>query len=49
MPVIPALRDYLLTRRSVGMGFLQAPGPDAAELAQILTIGIGRASCRERV
>ena len=38
MPTIPALRDYLLTRRSVGMAFLQAPGPDSAELEQILTI-----------
>ena len=39
MPAIPALRDYLLTRRSVGIGFLQEPGPSAAELQQILTIG----------
>lgn len=38
MPAIPALRDYLLTRRSVGMAFLQEPGPDRAELEQILTI-----------
>lgn len=38
MPANPALRDYLLTRRSVGMAFLQAPGPDAAELEQMLTI-----------
>ena len=38
MPANPALRDYLLTRRSVGMAFLQAPGPDAAELKQMLTI-----------
>jgi nitroreductase len=38
MPTIPALRDYLLTRRSVGMAFLQAPGPDRHELEQILTI-----------
>ena len=38
MPAIPALRDYLLTRRSVGMAFLQAPGPNQEELAQILTI-----------
>ncbi|MGV8853943.1 MAG: nitroreductase family protein [Devosia sp.] len=36
---MPALRDYLLTRRSVGIGFLQEPGPNAAELEQILTIG----------
>jgi len=38
MPAIPALRDYLLTRRSVGMAFLQEPGPNADELEQILTI-----------
>ncbi len=39
MPVNPALRDYLLTRRSVGLAFLQAPGPSAEELETILTIG----------
>ncbi|MBU1335692.1 MAG: nitroreductase [Alphaproteobacteria bacterium] len=33
------LRDYLLTRRSVGMAFLKEPGPNAEELEQILTIG----------
>ena len=33
------LRDYLLTRRSVGIAFLREPGPTAAELEQILTIG----------
>lgn len=33
-----ALRDYLLSRRSVGIAFLQEPGPDADELEQILTI-----------
>jgi len=33
------LLDYLKARRSVGIGFLQEPGPDAAELEQILTIG----------
>lgn len=38
MPAIPALRDYLLTRRSVGMAFLQEPGPNADELEQMLTI-----------
>jgi len=38
MPAIPALRDYLLTRRSVGLAFLQEPGPNAQELEQILTI-----------
>lgn len=39
MPANAALRDYLLTRRSVGMAFLQEPGPTADELTQILTIG----------
>ena len=39
MPAIPALRDYLLSRRSVGIAFLQEPGPNPAELEQILTIG----------
>lgn len=39
MPAIPALRDYLLTRRSVGIAFLKEPGPNATELEQILTIG----------
>ncbi|SFZ81016.1 Nitroreductase [Devosia enhydra] len=38
MPADPALRDYLLTRRSVGMAFLRDPGPDAAELETLLTI-----------
>lgn len=38
MPAIPALRDYLLKRRSVGLAFLQEPGPSAAELETILTI-----------
>jgi len=33
-----AVRDYLLTRRSVGSAFLKEPGPDAAELEQMLTI-----------
>ena len=33
------MRDYLMTRRSVGMAFLKDPGPTAAELEQILTIG----------
>jgi hypothetical protein len=32
MPAIPALRDYLKTRRSVGIGFLGDPGPTPAEL-----------------
>ncbi|WP_332689602.1 nitroreductase family protein [Devosia sp.] len=39
MPANPALRDYLLTRRSVGIAFLKEPGPNASELEQILTIG----------
>lgn len=39
MPANPMLRDYLLTRRSVGMAFLNEPGPNAEELEQILTIG----------
>src|SRR5688572_6012063 len=39
MPAIPALRDYLLTRRSVGIAFLREPGPSAEELEQILMIG----------
>lgn len=39
MPANQALLDYLKTRRSVGIGFLQEPGPNASELEQILTIG----------
>jgi nitroreductase len=39
MPANSAMRDYLMTRRSVGQAFLQEPGPNAAELEQILTIG----------
>jgi nitroreductase len=39
MPAIPALRDYLKTRRSVGIGFLKDPGPTPAELDEILAIG----------
>jgi nitroreductase len=38
MPAIPALRDYLLNRRSVGLAFLQEPGPSPTELETILTI-----------
>jgi nitroreductase len=38
MPANAALRDYLLTRRSVGMAFLKEPGPSATELEQMLTI-----------
>ena len=40
MPTNPALRDYLKTRRSVGIGFLRDPGPSPAELEEILTIGV---------
>jgi nitroreductase len=39
MTVNAALRDYFLTRRSVGMAFLREPGPSAEELRMILTIG----------
>ena len=39
MPSNAQMRDYLMTRRSVGMAFLKDPGPSAAELEQILTIG----------
>jgi nitroreductase len=39
MPVNAALRDYLKTRRSVGIGFLKDPGPTKDELNEILTIG----------
>ena len=39
MPGNAALRDYLKTRRSVGIGFLKDPGPTPAELDEILTIG----------
>lgn len=38
MPVNQAVRDHLLSRRSVGMAFLNEPGPDASELEQMLTI-----------
>jgi nitroreductase len=38
MPVNETLRDYLLTRRSVGIAFLAEPGPDAKELETLLTI-----------
>lgn len=38
MPANPALRDYLLTRRSVGLAFLKEPGPNAEELETLLTI-----------
>ncbi|HTN63871.1 MAG TPA: nitroreductase, partial [Devosia sp.] len=39
MPANAAMRDYLLSRRSVGQAFLKEPGPNADELEQILTIG----------
>jgi nitroreductase len=39
MPVNAAMRDHLITRRSVGIAFLKEPGPNAGELEQILTIG----------
>ncbi|HTJ58361.1 MAG TPA: nitroreductase [Devosiaceae bacterium] len=39
MPARPDILDYLRTRRSVGMAFLKEPGPSAAELEQILTVG----------
>ena len=39
MAVNSVLRDYLMTRRSVGMAFLKDPGPDEAALRDILTIG----------
>ena len=38
MPANPALRDHLLTRRSVGPAFLGEPGPDAEALRTLLTI-----------
>ncbi|WDR05508.1 nitroreductase [Devosia rhodophyticola] len=38
MPANAALRDYLLTRRSVGLAFLQEPGPNPEQLEQLLTI-----------
>jgi len=34
------LRDYLATRRSVILPFLREPGPDKAELEEILTLGV---------
>jgi nitroreductase len=39
MPANQALLHYLKTRRSVGIGFLNEPGPSAAELTELLTIG----------
>lgn len=39
MPANTSLRDYLLSRRSVGIGFLAEPGPNPDELNQLLLIG----------
>lgn len=39
MPAHAEMLRYLETRRSVGLAFLKDPGPSAAELEQILTIG----------
>lgn len=38
MAAIPALRDYLSTRRSVTKPFLGAPGPDESQLREMLTL-----------
>lgn len=38
MPVNQALIDYLKTRRSVTLPFLAEPGPNAAELEEMLTM-----------
>lgn len=38
MPANIAVRDYLLSRRSVGPAFLKEPGPNAEELDTLLTI-----------
>lgn len=38
MPANPALREYLLTRRSVGQAFLSEPAPQGEELQTLLTI-----------
>ena len=39
MPANISLRDYLLSRRSVGIGFLAEPKPNPDELNQLLLIG----------
>lgn len=39
MAINEALRSYLKTRRSVGIGFLRDPGPTPEQLEEILTIG----------
>lgn len=38
MPINAALRDYLSTRRTVTAPFLEAPGPDAETLSEMLTL-----------
>lgn len=38
MPANPALRDYFLTRRSVGQAFLTEPAPTGEDLNTLLTI-----------
>jgi nitroreductase len=38
MPANPALRDYLLARRSVGQAFLTEPAPTGEDLQTLLTI-----------
>lgn len=40
MAVLPEVQDYLKTRRSVTLPFLIEPGPDKAQLDEILTIGV---------
>ncbi len=40
MTINAPLRDYLKTRRSVGIGFLKDPGPSPEELQEILTMGV---------
>ena len=35
---MPALRDYLATRRTTAAGFLDSPSPDRATLDQMLTM-----------
>ncbi len=39
MAINVPVRDYLKSRRSVGIGFLKDPGPTPEELREILTIG----------
>ncbi len=38
MAINSALREHLMTRRSVGLAFLKDPGPDEAALRDMLTI-----------